>query len=421
MLPSFAATTMFYYEWTRHEEETILLSFAIASLVVGVVFGTLIVGTSQNVVEPKQALPDTTIESAATVSAAIESAATVSAAIESAAIESAAIVSAATEPNILPVPKVAPSASESKLAADEPANQTGDTMTVGALPKRTALRNTSSKMGELLHNSGEPIALGPSTINLADLTAETQHALEVEVELNNSVEKAQVVAARLEIEVARLEKVAARLEVDMSRSEPKPAGNALSQTEDPTAVWSNPSALGDELPEKAKTIMPFPEFGTVEDWLNHAEMLMSEHNYDDAIKCFDKVTSVDPNNFDSWFLKSVALRRKGRGDDAIYCINFALTLRRTSVVAMTEKGECLLQLGRPEQAIIWFDKALVQDKIAVKPWIGKAQCLKAIGHIKDAIACLDKILLMQPDNAEIKAERSELAAKITTKGSTKAS
>lgn len=498
MLPSLAATCMLFYEWTQHQTESILLSFAIISLVAGVVFGTLIIGSTASSHDEQNGGSANAPAASPQTSAAVEHPS-----FNEEPVQPQQQMQAIQSTPALPEP-----AGEQH---QEPSRASPGTLTSDhtPAPKPTPATRATSKMGELLYKSNEPIALGPSTPSYEEeretSTADSEpgdsqwfesisfdptesivrdtidavlsnpdgtanytppsdseedmynvkeefqykkpalrpptHPMsrppkaapplpsepiplgpgnfdpkefEVVVEkVDKRVEQAEEMVSRLEAEVARAEKVAARLEVDMSKAAPLVTPN---KEEHHAAKW--PQTANDEPQAPMK---PLPEFSTVEGWLSYSDQMIAEGNFDHAIKCYDKVTKMEPMNFDAWFLKAVALRRKNRCDDAIYCINFALSLRKNSTVALTEKGDCLLQLGRPDQAIVWYDKALMQDKIAVQPWLGKARCLSAMGHLKDAIACYNKILQIQPENEESRNSKMELTAKMQSKGVSRAS
>ena len=229
-------------------------------------------------------------------------------------------------------------------------------------------------------------------------------------ESHEAVDRAAAVVARLEAEVAKAEVVAAKLESELAKAEPVAAklageGNAESGMNFAFVMDAGTAPANGE-PK------PLPEFDKVEDWLAYAAQLVHEQNFDDAIKCYDKVTSLDSKNFDGWYLKSVALRRKGHSEDAIYCVNYALSLRSDDARAFTEKGECLLQLNKHEQALNWFEKTIKVEESNAKAWCGKARSLAAANKHKEAIKCYEKVLSLDPNNEEAKKAKGEIAKRV---------
>lgn len=330
MFPSFAATAMFYYEWTKHGPETILLAFAIICLMMGVIFGSLIVwsasGSGDKPTENEESTENSPL------------------------------------PGTDAQARIATLALEKQLQVEQ----------LHIVPT-SAAKQTNFEVAEVQE---EKPTLDPLTAN------QLQIALE-EVPATNSA----------------LSKLFEQLSDTVASAIRKDEEQAC-----PSDRWNEPV--------KSESRDAIQETRTVEELLTHADVLIAQENYDEALKLYDSVVKLDPNNFDAWFLKAVALRRKHRSQDAIYCVNFALSIKRASVVAMVEKGECLLQLDRADQAIVWFDKALSQDKIAIAPWIGKARGLLKLGETNSAIACYEKVLSLQPDHAEAKIARAELASKL---------
>lgn len=320
MLPSFAATTMFYYEWTRHESESNLLTFAIVCLVMGVIFGSLIVRSTSNASD-KEKHKNTSAKQSA-------------------------------------------SAGDAQVHEQEPQNSTSASVENAAVHLQNPVTSAEASSITQAERTAAPVKDEEAPVLNSDLSTLFDH-------FGDTV-----------------------------------SGAAHAESHScPSDRWTEPSRAPQAY------VAEISDSRTVEELLNHADILIAKENFDEAIKIYDSVTRLDANNFDAWFLKAVALRKKHRCQDAIYCINFALSIKRNSIVAMVEKGECLLQMDRADQAIVWFDKALSQDKIAIAPWIGKARCLTKIGETTSAIACYEKILSLQPDHAEAQSSRAELASK----------
>ncbi|MBX9690483.1 MAG: tetratricopeptide repeat protein [Candidatus Obscuribacterales bacterium] len=331
MVPSFAATAMLLNEWLQNQSETRFLLYALICLLLGVIFGAIIVLTSQS-----------------------------------------------------------KDSAEGKQSENPPLSPISSALREEPLSQHHNFANAESSTGELatepeLSAQNEDPSLSPEAIygglagpdSIKDMQALNATALNDTTGGDESAERR--ILSCLENEVLKVE-----------------ATSAL-------------------VAEQESGKKPFPEFDGVDNWMKYAELMIAEDNQADAIKCYDKVTELDPKNFDAWFLKGRALRTRGQTEDAIYCINYALRLRENCSVALSEKALCLLDLGRAEQALPWFDKSLALDDIAVRPWLGKGQCLSALGKHKDAITCYDKVLLLQPDNDQALRSRSESVAKTGAK------
>ena len=53
---------------------------------------------------------------------------------------------------------------------------------------------------------------------------------------------------------------------------------------------------------------------------------LEDDKYEEALDCFEKILSSNPNNPDIWNKKGVTLRSLGRYDEAIECFNTALKI-----------------------------------------------------------------------------------------------
>ena len=61
--------------------------------------------------------------------------------------------------------------------------------------------------------------------------------------------------------------------------------------------------------------------------MNKAKKLFNQGNYQEALKCYDKIISeIDANYAKAWYGKSVVFIKLGRIKDATNCINKALKL-----------------------------------------------------------------------------------------------
>lgn len=229
-----------------------------------------------------------------------------------------------------------------------------------------------------------------------------------------TVERAQAVVARLEAEVAKAEVVAAKLESELAKAEPVAAmlSGESNHESSGTVNFAFVLPVAAAATGAADEVRQLPEFERAEDWLAYAAQLVHDQNFDDAIKCYDKVTALDSKNFDGWYFKSVALRRKGRGEDAIYCVNYALSLRSDDSRALSEKGECLLQMNKNEQALTWFEKAISADEKNARAWCGKARSLAAVNKHKEAIQSYERVLSLDPNNEEAKKAKVESSKKV---------
>ncbi|MCH1549404.1 MAG: tetratricopeptide repeat protein, partial [Nitrosopumilus sp.] len=81
-----------------------------------------------------------------------------------------------------------------------------------------------------------------------------------------------------------------------------------------------------------------------------------------AIKCFEEVLGISPNNIDALINKGSALHLNSKYLDAISCYDSALKLDKKCSMALAYKGLSLGEMGDLPKAIAYFKKALSIDK-----------------------------------------------------------
>lgn len=325
----------------------------------------------------------------------------------------------ASQPAPEPIALGAPAPASASISADDLLSALDGPEAELTQPSKEALP-PGPELGDLFSGLEAPAYNDPPTLkveiavkgpeqakNRSDLKVEFQvKGAEAEPRAQNPV--MEQVVANLEAKVARIEAVAAKLEA----REDSLHGMKL----DPNKVDDGKNSLHGE--RKLGTlgtrelVRPLPDLKTVGEWLEYAVHLEQSSNFDDAIKCYDKVSALEASNFVAWYKKGSLLRQKGSFDDAIYCLNYALRVDTSHSGAMTEKGLCLFHLGRHEQALTWFDKALAKTTDLPAALNAKARCLSTMGKHKDAVAILDKLVKLEPTNAGYKKARDEAASKV---------
>ena len=161
--------------------------------------------------------------------------------------------------------------------------------------------------------------------------------------------------------------------------------------------------------------------------------------FDEAVKAFDKVVQLNPDNPPAWKGLANALAEAGRTDEALLAWRHVLQLnpgdgdaayqclerhgnmlhnlkRFDEALANYEQahalnpanpnacnnvGAALQSLHRDEEALVWFDLAIGLRPAHVRAHLNKAMSLVPLGRFDEAIAALDHAGTIDPDNAEI--------------------
>ncbi|HEY9793116.1 MAG TPA: tetratricopeptide repeat protein [Candidatus Obscuribacterales bacterium] len=147
-------------------------------------------------------------------------------------------------------------------------------------------------------------------------------------------------------------------------------------------------------------------------WLRKGTALAQLQRLDEAIKAFDKVTTLVPSDVKGWYCKGSTLHLKGRFEDAAYCFNYLLKLDADNVKAMMRKAECLVKLGRADQSMALYDRILELQPKFVAGWLSKARTLVQERKLEAALTCYDHVLTLEPGNEEAVKAKNLIATKL---------
>jgi YVTN family beta-propeller protein len=156
--------------------------------------------------------------------------------------------------------------------------------------------------------------------------------------------------------------------------------------------------------------------GPIKDSNNQWKLPEQEKKANEAIKSYDRVLKVDPNNVNIWYDRGLALSKIGRYDEAIQSFDKILEIdeRKTRYIeALNAKGLALEKLGRSDDAIQSYDKVLEIDEKNIEALYNKSNVYhvlgkyqeaegksyqQAINSYREAISGLKKIVDIQPAN-----------------------
>ena len=123
---------------------------------------------------------------------------------------------------------------------------------------------------------------------------------------------------------------------------------------------------------------------TADEWFDEGKALYFDDKYEEAIECYDRALSIDPNNADAWYWKGSTLRDMGKHSEAIECYDKALEIDPNYILAECGKEESEEKLKpklNGKTADEWFDEALFEND----PY--------------EKIKCYDNCLKLDPNNA----------------------
>jgi tetratricopeptide (TPR) repeat protein len=101
------------------------------------------------------------------------------------------------------------------------------------------------------------------------------------------------------------------------------------------------------------SIFLYKLFWSAEVWYNKGCAFDKLGKYEEAIKCYDKATDIDPEYINAWTCKSLALCKQGKYKKAIKCCDKALKIDPNNADAQIYKEEALKVLGNKGEQIIY--------------------------------------------------------------------
>jgi tetratricopeptide (TPR) repeat protein len=147
-----------------------------------------------------------------------------------------------------------------------------------------------------------------------------------------------------------------------------------------------------------------------------ANIYYYKEEYDEAIKCYDKVLEIDPNDIFALNNKGLALDDLGKHDEAIKCYDKVLEIDPNYAAAVWyNKGLALYHLGNYNEAIKCYDKALEIDPSYINALINKGNALCYLSNYNEAIKCYDKVLEIDPNHVGVLNNKELALEKIKKK------
>lgn len=135
------------------------------------------------------------------------------------------------------------------------------------------------------------------------------------------------------------------------------------------------------------------------DLLKRGINLYFKKRYQDALKVFDKLLEIEPDNFEALANKGTTLATLKKYKEAIKACDMALAINNNCSRALNTKGYILGIMGNHKGAIEAFDKALEIEQNDVVALTNKGYALAVFGKFEEARVLLDKALTIDPKDA----------------------
>jgi tetratricopeptide (TPR) repeat protein len=139
---------------------------------------------------------------------------------------------------------------------------------------------------------------------------------------------------------------------------------------------------------------------------NSGIALQSLGRFHDALRCYDRAITLQPDYADAYYNKAIALRCLNQSQDAIANYDRAIRFKPDHVEAHANKGNALRELKRPGEALESFDKAIRISPASAVAHCNRGNALLDLKRFEEARASYERAVSLQPDFAEAYNNRS---------------
>ena len=135
---------------------------------------------------------------------------------------------------------------------------------------------------------------------------------------------------------------------------------------------------------------------TVQELIARAEELKGRGELDQAMRLLHRAHTAAPRNADVLAKLGALLMSMSRPADALKCFESLSSLRPEDPAPPHDRCVALMALGRTEEAIAGFDRLLAAHPGFVSAHYNRGASLSALGRMADALASYDRALQLDP-------------------------
>ncbi len=160
--------------------------------------------------------------------------------------------------------------------------------------------------------------------------------------------------------------------------------------------------LEDELYKFSREKVEKPQFKEAEDWewSNRGLSWQSLGKLDEAIRCYDRAISINPNYAKAIYNKGTALLNLQRHDEAIALFERAIAINPGYENAWYNKAVSLRELKKLEESNICWDMVIKLKPADSWAYFNKGLNFERLGDIKKAVELYKKAMDINPRNIE---------------------
>jgi len=130
----------------------------------------------------------------------------------------------------------------------------------------------------------------------------------------------------------------------------------------------------------------------------HGLLFLSGNNYEKAIASFDQAIALNPDCYQTWQNRGIALGNLDRYEESLANFNQTIALNYNDYNAWFNRGNALRNLERYEEAIASYDQAIALNPDDSSAWFNRGIALRMLKRYKEEIASYDQAIALKPDD-----------------------
>jgi tetratricopeptide (TPR) repeat protein len=137
-----------------------------------------------------------------------------------------------------------------------------------------------------------------------------------------------------------------------------------------------------------------------EDWRTQGVAMSAMGRTDEAIICYEKSISINPNNDDAWMNRGNVYSLLRNPNQALQSYTRALSINPENLGALINKGLAHSDVGEVDNAIKCYEKAEIIKGETGELWYRKGAAYDKVHRFKDAIKCYERAIKLDNRNED---------------------
>ncbi|MEO1300041.1 MAG: serine/threonine-protein kinase [Cyanobacteria bacterium J06636_16] len=133
-----------------------------------------------------------------------------------------------------------------------------------------------------------------------------------------------------------------------------------------------------------------------EAWLERADELFQQNQFEAAVRCYEKVTQAQPQATDVWIKLGIAWENLTHYGSAVKAYTVVTQQQPQDYLAWLKLGKALEHLHRFDEALAAYDEVLSLQPENYWAWADRGQLLERLKQVDEALAAYDLAVQLKP-------------------------